>query len=121
MMRNVFAAVPSTLREAALLDGGGEWSTLRHIMLPLVWPGLVTVAIYSFYVSWNEFIVPSIFTTDNEMRTLTVGLQQLAEGRYGTRWEVLTTGSIVSFIPVMLLFAFLQRYFVRGLTGGALK
>ncbi len=121
MMRNAFGTVPHALRESAQLDGAGEWRILRHVMLPLVLPGIVTVAIYSFYVSWNEYLVALVFTTREEMKTLTVGLQQLSVGTYGTRWETLTTGSIVSFIPVMLLFIFLQRYFIRGLTGGALK
>lgn len=121
MMRNAFATVPKALRESAQLDGATEVRVMRDVMLPLVLPGLVTLAIYCFYTSWNEFLVALVFTTREEMKTLTVGLQQLTVGRYGTRWDTLTAGSIVSFIPVMILFIFLQRYFVRGLTGGALK
>jgi multiple sugar transport system permease protein len=121
MMRNAFSTVPKALRESAQMDGANELRVMWTVMLPLVLPGLVTLAIYCFYTSWNEFLVALVFTTREEMKTLTVGLQQLTVGRYGTRWETLTAGSIVSFIPVMILFIFLQRYFVRGLTGGALK
>lgn len=121
MMRNAFSSVPTAVRESAQLDGANELRVLWHVMLPLVLPGLVTVAVYSFYMSWNEFLVALVFTTKEEMKTLTLGLQQFTITRYSTRWETLSAGAIISFIPVMLMFAALQRYFIRGVTGGAMK
>jgi multiple sugar transport system permease protein len=121
MMRNAFSTVPISLRESALLDGANEFQVMRSVMLPLVLPGIMTTVIYSLYVTWNEFLIALVFTTQEEMKLLTVGLRQLAVGRYTTHWEYLTAGSIISFIPIMIIFMFLQRYFIRGVTGGAVK
>jgi multiple sugar transport system permease protein len=121
MMTNAFEAIPTSLREAALMDGAGEFRTFVRVMLPVAWPGLATVAIFSAYTTWNDFIINLVFTTDEEMRTLNVGLTNLALGQYGTDWGLLTSGAVVSSIPIMLLFIFLQRYFIAGLTGGAVK
>jgi ABC-type glycerol-3-phosphate transport system permease component len=121
MMTNTFDAMPSGLREASLTDGANELQTFIRIMLPLSWPGLATVAIFSAYHTWNDFIVALVFTTTDEMRTLNVGLTNFALGQYATDWGALTSGSILSSIPIVVLFAFLQRYFIRGLTTGAVK
>lgn len=121
MMRNAFSTVPLSLRESAMLDGASEFRVLRSVMLPLVLPGIMTTIIYSLYVTWNEFLIALVFTTQEDMKLLTVGLRQLAVGRYTTNWEYLTAGSIISFIPIMIVFVFLQRYFIRGVTGGAVK
>ncbi|MDZ7802331.1 MAG: carbohydrate ABC transporter permease [Trueperaceae bacterium] len=121
MMRNAFATVPVSLRESALLDGASELVVAGRVMLPLVLPGVVTTVIYSLYITWNEFLIALVFTTDESMKLLTVGLRQLATGRYTTNWEYLTSGAIISFIPIMIVFLFLQRYFISGVTGGAVK
>lgn len=121
MMRNAFSTVPISLRESALLDGATEFTVMKSVMLPLVLPGIMTTIIYSLYVTWNEFLIALVFTTQEDMKLLTVGLRQLAVGRYTTHWEFLTAGSIISFIPIMIVFVFLQRYFIRGVTGGAVK
>lgn len=121
MMTNAFEAIPTGLREAALMDGSGELGAFVRVMLPVAWPGLATVAIFSAYTTWNDFIINLVFTTSEDMRTLNVGLTNLALGQYGTDWGLLTSGAVVSSIPIMLLFIFLQRYFIAGLTGGAVK
>lgn len=121
MMTNAFEAVPSALREAALTDGSNEFGTFFRIMLPIAWPGLATVAIFSAYTTWNDFIVNLVFTTSEDMRTLNVGLTNFAIGQYQTDWGLLTSGAMVSSLPIMILFIFLQRYFISGLTGGAVK
>jgi len=121
MMTNAFEAVPSALREAALTDGSNELGTFLRIMLPVAWPGLATVAIFSAYTTWNDFIVALVFTTSEEMRTLNVGLTNFAIGQYQTDWGLLTAGAVISSVPIMVLFIFLQRYFISGLTGGAVK
>jgi multiple sugar transport system permease protein len=121
MMINSFDAVPNSIRESALMDGSSEIQTYLRIMLPLVWPGLATVAIYTAYTTWNDYIVALVFTSSDEMRTLNVGLTNMAIGQYGTDYGLLTSGSFISFIPMILLFAFLQRFFINGLTSGAVK
>lgn len=121
MMRNSFDSIPDSIRESALIDGASEFKTFSKILLPLTFPGLATTAIYAAYMTWNDFIIALIFTTSNDMRTLTVGLSNLAVGQYGTSWGLLTSGAIVSFIPMILLYVFLQKYFIAGLTSGAVK
>jgi multiple sugar transport system permease protein len=90
-------------------------------MLPLALPGVLTTVIYSVYITWNDYLIALIFNTNKSMSMLTVGLQNLALGTYGARWEALMAGSIISFVPVILLYAFLQQYFIRGITGSAVK
>jgi len=121
MLTNSFNAIPDSIRESALIDGAGEIRTFFKVLLPLIFPGIATVAIYAAYTTWNDFIIALVLTTSNEIRTLTVGLNNLAVGDYGTSWGLLTSGSIVSFIPMILLYVFLQRYFISGLTSGAVK
>lgn len=121
MMRNAFESVPRGMREAALLDGASETRVFRDVMLPVVWPGIVTIAIHSFYRTWNDFLIAFVFTTTEEMKTLTVGLRNLSIGPYSLDFGLLSAGSIVSCLPVMVLFAVLQRYFVAGITGGSVK
>ncbi|TCN21160.1 carbohydrate ABC transporter permease [Mesobacillus foraminis] len=121
MLKNSFDALPNSLREAALIDGYSDIQTFLKIALPLVWPGLATVAIFSAYTTWNDFLIALVFANSNELKTLNVGLTNLAVGQYGTNWGLLSSGSIISFIPIILLFFFLQRYFISGLTSGSVK
>ena len=121
-MRAAFAAVPLGLEEAALVDGAGSWRIFRQVMMPMVVPGTVTVAIYAFFNSWNEFLAALIFTTRQDAFTLPVALANLQSGAFGTlNWGVLESGAIVSAVPCILVFLILQRYYVAGLTAGAVK
>lgn len=121
MMRNTFSSLPMSLRESALLDGCTELKVFTRIYLPLALPGLATVLVYSFMHTWNEFLVALIFNSKESIQTLQVGLTNFYLSRYRTSWEMITSGSIITMIPVMLVFIFLQRYFVQGLTSGAIK
>lgn len=121
MMKNSFDALPVSLRESALIDGASEFKTYFRVLLPLVWPGIATVAIFSAYTTWNDFIIALVFANTNDLRTLNVGLTNLAIGEYGTSWGLLSSGSVISIIPVIILFIFLQRYFISGLTSGSVK
>lgn len=121
MMRNTFSSLPVSLRESALLDGCTELKVFTKIYLPLALPGLATVLVYSFMHTWNEFLVALIFNSKDSIQTLQVGLTNFYLSRYRTSWEMITSGSIITMIPVMLVFIFLQRYFVQGLTAGAIK
>lgn len=121
-MRAAFTAIPAGLEEAALVDGAGSWRIFRQVMLPMVVPGTVTVAIYAFFNSWNEFLAALIFTTRQDAFTLPVALASLQSGAFGTlNWGVLESGAIVSAVPCILVFLILQRYYVAGLTAGAVK
>lgn len=123
MMRNTFAMIPSEIQEAALLDGCSTLGVFTRIMLPLSWVGIVTVSIFAFMFSWNEYLIALIFTTSKTMRTLPVGLFIRQSTFYGggVYWEILSTGSLISCVPIIMVFLILQRYFIKGITGGAIK
>ncbi|MEN3361228.1 MAG: multiple sugar transport system permease protein [Mycobacteriales bacterium] len=122
MMRNSFEAVPIELEEAALIDGCTPTSALRHVLLRAVAPGMVTVALFSFLASWNEFVAPLIFLTDGSKFTLPLALFNLQSGNLGSvDFGALQSGVVAAAVPSVAVFLLLQRYYVRGFTAGALK
>lgn len=122
IMRNSFAAVPGTLEEAALVDGCGILSALRHIMLPIVAPGLITTALLTFFASWNEFFAALILLTDQSKFTLPVTLTLVTSGQFGTvNWGALEAGVALTILPCIVIYVLLQRYYVSGMLNGALK
>ncbi len=122
IMRNAFASVPREIEEAALLDGCSALSMLYRVMFALVRPGIITVGIYAFLNSWNEFLAALIFMTKEANFTMPILLTSVRSGYYGAiDWGALQAGLMVSIIPCVLIFLLLQRYYVGGLTGGALK
>ncbi len=95
---------------------------LRRIMLPIALPGVATVAMFAFLNSWNEFLAALIFLSDQNKFTLPIMLVNVSSGLYGIiDWGALQAGIVVTMIPCILLFLLLQRYYVRGLTAGAVK
>ncbi len=122
IMRNAFAAVPTTLEEAAQVDGCGIFSGLRHILLPIVLPGIITTALLTFFASWNEFFAALILITDQEKFTLPVTLTLVTSGQFGTvNWGALQAGVALTIIPCIVIYVLLQRYYVSGMLSGALK
>ncbi|WP_081175914.1 carbohydrate ABC transporter permease [Rhizobium rhizosphaerae] len=122
MMRNAFDAVPRALIEAARIDGASQATILRRIMLPIALPGVATVAMFAFLNSWNEFLAALIFLSDQNKFTLPIMLVNVSSGIYGIiDWGALQAGIAVTMLPCILLFLALQRYYVRGLTAGAVK
>ncbi len=122
LMRNSFLAVPREIEESALLDGCSSLSILYRLMLRLVLPGIVTVAIYAFINSWNEFLAALIFMSDQDNFTLPVFLTMVRSGLWGSvNWGALQAGVIISIIPSLGIFLALQRYYMDGLMGGAVK
>lgn len=121
-MRAAFTSVPGSVEEAATIDGAGPTTALVRVLAPMVVPGIATVALYAFFSAWNEFIAALIFTTRQEKYTLPVVLANLQSGGGGTlNWGVLETGAVFSAVPCIIIFLILQRYYVAGLTGGAVK
>lgn len=122
IMRNSFASVPREIEEAALLDGCTSFSMLYRVMFALVRPGIITVGIYAFLNSWNEFLAALIFMTKEANFTLPILLTSVRSGYYGAiDWGALQAGLMVSILPCVVIFLLLQRYYVSGLTGGAIK
>lgn len=122
MMRNAFDAIPGALIEAARIDGASQWTLMRRIMMPLALPGVATIAMFAFLNSWNEFLAALIFLSDQNKFTLPIMLVNVSSGIYGIiDWGALQAGITVTMVPCIVLFLALQRYYVRGLTAGAVK
>jgi multiple sugar transport system permease protein len=120
ILRPFFLAVPGDLESAALVDGATRWGSFFRITLPLVRPGLVTVAAFSFLFAWGEFVFALSLTTSEDVQPVTVALNKMI-GQYGTRWNNLMAISTTVALPIIAVFAGLQRFLVGGLTAGAAK
>jgi multiple sugar transport system permease protein len=122
MMRNSFESIPEELVEAAELDGCTKVTALPRVMLPLVAPGVVTVALFAFLAAWNEFIAALVLLNDNAMFTLPIALVNAQNGPLNTiDWGALQAGITVTMLPCVILFILLQRYYVSGLVAGSGK
>jgi len=121
MMRNSFDTIPNALREAALIDGASELRVLCKVYLPLTWPGIATTAIYVFLHAWNDFLINLTFASSEKSMTIQVGLMNFATSRFYADWGMINAGSTVAMLPVLVLFIFLQRYFIKGMLSGAVK
>ena len=123
MMRNAFNSIPTSLREVAMLEGSSELKIITTVMLPLAIPGLLTVMVFAMYISWNDYILAFLFVNSPENLMLNIALMKVALGgsQFEMKWGSLTSGSIISFIPIIIFYTFLQQYFVRGGTGSAVK
>jgi ABC-type glycerol-3-phosphate transport system permease component len=120
LMRNFFATVPSALREAAILEGANEWQVLTKVALPLSLPALAVLATLQFTWIWNDFLWPLIFTQSDDKRTIMLGLVFL-NGQYSVAWGVQGALSLIASLPTLVVFLFFQRYFIKGMTMGAVK
>jgi len=120
MMRNFFTTVPSALRESAIVDGANEWQVLTRVMLPPSLPALAVLATLQFTWIWNDFLWPLIFTQSDDKRTIMLGLVFL-NGQYSVAWGLQGALSLVASLPTLLVFLFFQRYFIKGMTMGAVK
>lgn len=120
MLRGFLLKLPVSLEEAAAIDGATPFRIFREIVVPLARPGVIATAVYVLIVTWQEFLFALSFTSTKEMRTLPVGLNDFI-GQYGIRYGELMASSVMVSVPVIAVFFFLQRYFVAGLTAGAVK
>ena len=120
MLTGYFRSIPVELEESAMIDGASRLGAYVRITLPLAGPGIAATFIYCFILAWNEFLFATTFISSPELRTLPIGLQAFI-GQYQTDWNLLMAGAVVTTLPVVVLFVFLQRYLVAGLTAGAVK
>lgn len=120
IMHSFFAGIPREIDEAAQLDGAGRLKVLFSVNLPLVWPGIVTAIIFTFVSSWNEFAASLVIMSTAENQPLSVALTKFI-GQYATSWQYVFGISIVAIIPVILLFALIEKRLIGGLTAGAVK
>jgi multiple sugar transport system permease protein len=115
-----FKGVPIELEEAALVDGATRWTAFTRIILPLVVPGLIASSIFAFTLSWNEFLYALVMVQDESAMTVPVGLNLLVYGDVFD-WGQLMAASVITTLPVVLLYMFVVRWMVEGLTAGAVK
>lgn len=122
MLHQFFKTIPTEFDEAAFVDGVNHFQVITRIIMPMCKPALAVVAIFTFLASWNDFMGPFLYINDQSKYTLSLGLKYLISG-YSVigQWQVLMAASVLIVLPVALLFFFMQRYFIQGLTLGGLK
>ena len=120
LMRSFFRSLPDELMQAGKIDGASEFRVFASIMAPLAKPAVLTLSIFAFLGTWNEFILALVVLQDEPMRTLPLGLMFFRSSRL---WEynLIAAGAVISSLPVIIMYLFLQKYFIRGVTMGALK
>lgn len=120
ILTSFFQSIPADIEEAAWIDGCTRFTTLTKVILPLALPGLVTAFIFTFIAAWNEFVIALTLTSTPEREPLTVGLTSLI-GQYEIQWNFLFAGSLIAIVPVVVLFALIEKWLVGGLTAGSVK
>ena len=120
MMRQFYQGIPDSLCEAARIDGMSEYKIYRKIMLPLSKPALSTLTIFTFVATWNDFLGPSIYLTTESKKTLQIGLRMFI-GQYSSEYGLIMAASVISLIPVLIVFLCLQKYFVEGVAATGIK
>lgn len=122
LMRNSFESIPKEMEEAAVVDGASSLFALRRIFLPLVMPGMVTVALFAFVTSWNEFLGALILMNKETSFTVPVMMTGVITGQFGSvNWGGLQASVIISILPCLIVYLLLQRYYISGLLSGAVK
>ncbi|MGZ9812555.1 carbohydrate ABC transporter permease [Pseudoroseicyclus sp. H15] len=120
LLRTYFIAVPKELEEAALVDGATPWQVFRRVYLPIVSPGILTVALIIGLYSWNEFLIATTFLQGRDRLTAVVSFFQLS-GQYSSDWGEIMAAALIIVLPVVVLFVALQRRFIEGMAGGSVK
>ena len=120
LLRTYFLAVPKELEEAAIVDGASHWQVFSQIMLPIVSPGILTVALIIGLYSWNEFLIATTFLQKADRLTAVVSFFLLS-GQYSSDWGEIMAAALIIVLPVVVLFVLLQRRFIEGMAGGAVK
>ena len=120
LMRQFYMGIPDSLCEAARIDGMNEFKIYANIMLPLSKPALATLTIFTFVATWNDYLGPTIYLKSEMKKTIQIGLQRFI-GQYSTEYGLIMAGSVISLIPVLIVFLLLQKYFVEGIATSGVK
>lgn len=120
ILKNYFASIPGELEEAARIDGCSRFGAFVRVLIPIARPGVMVCAIFSFLYAWGDLAYGMTFIIDQQKRPITAGIFNFM-GQYGTKWSYLTAFAVVTMIPVALIFIFMQKYIISGMTSGAVK
>lgn len=120
ILKNYFASIPKDLEEAACIDGCNRFTAFLRVLIPIAKPGVIVCAVFSFLYAWGDLAYGMTFILDQEKRPITAGIFNFM-GKYGTKWSYLTAFAVVTIIPVALIFIFMQKYIISGMTNGAVK
>jgi ABC-type glycerol-3-phosphate transport system permease component len=120
MMRSFIESLPGDLENAARLDGCTEFGIYLRVILPLIRPGLIVLGVFTFMNQWTSYLWPLVINTQSDMFTLTVGVRSL-NSLFTVDWGLLSAGAVMSMLPLVIVFIFLQRYFIAGSIAGALN
>ncbi|WP_131739259.1 carbohydrate ABC transporter permease [Actinomadura roseirufa] len=120
ILHGYFSSIPKELEEAAFLDGAGRVGALTRVTLPISMPGVVTAVVYTFIAAWNEYIVALTVTASPDRKPLTVAIPSFVTD-YQAHWQFLFAASLIAIVPVVILFVFIERYLIGGLTAGSVK
>ena len=120
MLRSYFATIPKELEEAAIVDGCSRLASLLKIILPVSLPGIIATAVYTFVLAWNELLFALTLTEGWKRRTIPVSIGFLM-GEFTSEWNQIMALSVMASVPIVLLFIFLQKHLIQGMTAGAMK
>ena len=120
ILKNYFASIPKELEEAAYIDGCNRFTAFIRVLIPIAKPGVVVCSVFSFLYAWGDLAYGMTFIIDQTKRPITAGIFNFM-GQYGTKWSYLTAFAVVTIIPVALIFIFMQKYIISGMTSGAVK
>ena len=120
LMTGYFNTLPKELDEAVIIDGGSSFTALWRVLVPVSIPGIVATGVYTFLLSWNEFLFALTLTKSTEMRTVPIGIQLLM-GQHAYEWNEMMAMSILGSFPILIMYMVVQRYFLEGLTAGSVK
>jgi ABC-type sugar transport system, permease component len=120
MMTGYFNTLPKSLDEAVLVDGGSSLLALRKVLVPISLPGIVATGVYTFLLSWNEFLFALTLTKTTDMRTVPIGIQQLM-GQHAYEWNEMMAMSVLGSLPILVMYLVAQKYFLAGMTAGSVK
>ena len=115
LLRQYFRSIPMDLDEAARMDGASSLRIWWQVILPLSWPVMAALGIFTFQATWNDFLWPLVVTSSDTVRTIPIGLSYFV-GQYSTAWNLLMAGSVIALLPVLVIYMFAQKSFVQGIT-----
>ena len=120
VLRTYFLSIPKELDDSAKIDGCNYFTAFLRIMVPIAYPGIIVAAVFSFLFAWGDLVYGMTFISQQEMRPITAGIFNFM-GQYGIAWNYIMAFGVVTILPVVLIFIFMQKYIISGLTNGAVK